>query len=327
MNCAVKKIDYKEIDGVLVREGAAIMTGSVIFDIDGVLIDVSCSFRKAIIETVQFYFENIIRIPIKGKLLTVEDTQLFKDTGGFNNDWDLTISAVLFFLSKLVSYPKEYLGLNFNESLDEYVKNVSLKGSSLEAAKEEAFKKLTIAQKEDFLKLFDPVKIKRIFQEMYGGTDYCFKLYGFAPEFIEAKGFIDDEINMIDYLLVKDFDNVGILTGRTKEETELALEKTGLTDLVKENVFFDDGNNPRKPDPACLKELCSKMKVKSGIYIGDTVDDAKLVVNYNAVSSDGKFSFAAVTSRPEVFTGKADLIADDVNGVVRYLSQQLAVSS
>ena len=54
---------------------------AIIFDLDGVLVDVSSSYRKAIEETVQFF---------TGKKVKANEIQELKENGGYNNDWDLT---------------------------------------------------------------------------------------------------------------------------------------------------------------------------------------------------------------------------------------------
>lgn len=53
----------------------------VLFDMDGVLVDVSGSFRRAVIETAR---------ELGGVEVTPADVQAYKDRGGFNNDWVLT---------------------------------------------------------------------------------------------------------------------------------------------------------------------------------------------------------------------------------------------
>jgi HAD superfamily phosphatase len=54
---------------------------AVLFDLDGVLVDVSASYRKAIQETVRFFAH---------KPALAEEIQALKEKGGYNNDWDLT---------------------------------------------------------------------------------------------------------------------------------------------------------------------------------------------------------------------------------------------
>jgi HAD superfamily hydrolase (TIGR01548 family) len=52
---------------------------ALIFDIDGVLVDVSKSYRIAIKKTVEFF---------SGKEVSLERIQEYKNKGGLNNDWD-----------------------------------------------------------------------------------------------------------------------------------------------------------------------------------------------------------------------------------------------
>ena len=53
----------------------------MIFDMDGVLVDVTDSYREAIIRTVEHF---------TGKTITREQIQEYKNQGGWNNDWLLS---------------------------------------------------------------------------------------------------------------------------------------------------------------------------------------------------------------------------------------------
>jgi len=66
---------------------------AVVLDIDGVLVDVADSYRRAIVESVERVYGDTIA---KGAI------QRFKNAGGFNNDWELTDAAALFVLVGLV---------------------------------------------------------------------------------------------------------------------------------------------------------------------------------------------------------------------------------
>lgn len=57
----------------------------LIFDIDGVLVDVSNSYRQAIKQTAEFFTK---------KEVTLQEIQGYKNKGGFNNDWDLTEAII-----------------------------------------------------------------------------------------------------------------------------------------------------------------------------------------------------------------------------------------
>ncbi len=57
----------------------------LIFDMDGVLVDVSKSYRIAIEKTAEFFLK---------KNIDAEDIQALKNSGGYNNDWDLTAALI-----------------------------------------------------------------------------------------------------------------------------------------------------------------------------------------------------------------------------------------
>lgn len=59
---------------------------TLVFDMDGVLIDVRKSFRKAIKETYKFFTQ---------KEVQEEEIKELKNIGGYNNDWDLTEFLIL----------------------------------------------------------------------------------------------------------------------------------------------------------------------------------------------------------------------------------------
>jgi HAD superfamily phosphatase len=52
----------------------------IVFDMDGVLVDVTASYRAAIIETIRHF---------TGVTVTAESVQEWKNRGGYNNDWVL----------------------------------------------------------------------------------------------------------------------------------------------------------------------------------------------------------------------------------------------
>ena len=65
--------------------GTPLLLPLVLFDMDGVLVNVSGSYRRAIEETVYFF---------TGKNVTPDMIQRYKNRGGFNDDWLLTHEIV-----------------------------------------------------------------------------------------------------------------------------------------------------------------------------------------------------------------------------------------
>lgn len=58
---------------------------AILFDMDGVLVDVSASYRVAVKQTAESFL---------GKPVSPDTIQQYKNRGGFNNDWDLTAAII-----------------------------------------------------------------------------------------------------------------------------------------------------------------------------------------------------------------------------------------
>jgi HAD superfamily hydrolase (TIGR01548 family) len=83
----------------------------MIFDLDGVIVDVSKSYNLAIKHTVEFFL---------GRFIDMDIIDEFKNKSGFNNDWDCTEAILnkfgIFVKKKAIikKFQEYYLGLNFN---------------------------------------------------------------------------------------------------------------------------------------------------------------------------------------------------------------------
>jgi HAD superfamily hydrolase (TIGR01548 family) len=67
----------------------------VIFDMDGVLIDVSGSYREVVRRSVLTYLRMVIGAPVlPDGAVTLGDVDAIKKSGGLNNDWDLTYAII-----------------------------------------------------------------------------------------------------------------------------------------------------------------------------------------------------------------------------------------
>jgi len=310
---------------------------SLVLDIDGVIVDVTASFRVAIRQTVQYYFTNILKWPGKVNLISPAEIQLFKLAGGFNNDWELTFIVILFYLAKserLNSQNLDHLKRQ-GESLEEFTSRLKWLGGGFVRGEELVLKGLGEEQKARINRLWKCDLARQIFQEYYAGEDFCERLYGFKPTFIHQKGLINQEKILLDAQLVKPFyPKIGILTGRTRKEAELALERAGLSEMVKpEHLLCDEWPVaeafrlpkpiPRKPDPEVLVFLSKVMGTRKGIYIGDTVDDLETVNNFQKLALPIDFISCIVLHRPEeqdFYLGKGvDILTRDVNQVLKYI--------
>ncbi len=67
---------------------------AIIFDCDGVLIDVTNSYDKAILKTTDFFLKEFAKIS-DAISITTQIIDAFKKTGGFNDEVDLTYAAII----------------------------------------------------------------------------------------------------------------------------------------------------------------------------------------------------------------------------------------
>ena len=83
---------------------------SIIFDCDGVLIDVTKSYDTTINKTISYVLKEIADITVDTPL-TNEILLKFKSTGGFNDEIDITYSGILCFIAakKLNKNPPELI--------------------------------------------------------------------------------------------------------------------------------------------------------------------------------------------------------------------------
>ncbi len=296
---------------------------ALVLDIDGVILDVGGSFRVAISRTAQRFLVGEAGFEDDATAIVPEKTQFFKLAGGFNNDWELTNAAVLFYLGKAERHgTKSLLALKKESpSIKTFCGDVHDGGGGLKAAQDIVFGGLGAEQKEHVFAVWNRILIKRLFQEIYSGDEFCRRLYGFDPEYVRGEGLIGAEQVIVEREKLEPFGaKLGILSGRTREEAELALERAGLADLfAPENVLVDDGG-PIKPDPAALDALAKSLGAKSGLYLGDTPDDLAVVKNARRPGAPARWLSAVVArdlNEADVyFEAKADVVGVNVNAIL-----------
>lgn len=75
----------------------------IIFDFDGVLVCTSQSYPQTIRRVVDYYFLHILGLEgEEGRLVTLQDIHRWKDTGLYNNDWNLTYTITAYYLILLM---------------------------------------------------------------------------------------------------------------------------------------------------------------------------------------------------------------------------------
>jgi HAD superfamily hydrolase (TIGR01548 family) len=305
---------------------------TLVFDVDGVLIDVCDSYREAICRTVQFYFKEILHFQGSQNLIYPEEIEYFKMAGGFNNDWDLTSAVVLFYLLKARENNLKDVDKLRNRGPDikTFTTKVLSPGGGLIKVIDSIEKDGYV--KEWILSLWDKNLITKIFQEIYAGEEYCFNIYRFHPSLIKKDGLIKQEKIIIDENK-KDFlqnFSLGILTGRNEREARVALERLGWNDIISKEKIVTADDGVEKPHPQGLQKIAGNLKTKLGIYIGDTWDDLITVKNINKEERKTKFLSAIVLAEEFNLKNKTtefylneevELLAKDVNCILDWLEK------
>ena len=239
----------------------------LIFDMDGVLIDVSRSYRETIRQTVALYFQHCLgfRVPPKD-LVTPEDIALFKSIGGFNNDWDLTSGLLLYLLSlsslpplprrkridsvqEGVSYLRECsspfvskgpLRLR-NKRVPSFVKRARSFGRGLKAVRR-ALRGSWEGWVYGSGHLGRENLVQRIFQEVYLGDRFTFH-HHLPRIFYRGRGYnLRERLLIPKHVLAKLRRTIrlGIASGRPRLEAELALRRFRLLSYFESVVTLDE---------------------------------------------------------------------------------------
>lgn len=239
----------------------------MIFDMDGVLIDVSRSYRKAIQRTIQIYLETCLGVAGSRKSwITNEEISLFKSVGGFNNDWDLTSGLLLYLLS--ISGVPSLRKLQRFSSIQETVSYLKTESSISRSKPTVRLKRRHLLSFLEKLKtaggglrgirrilgtswqgwvygagdLEKENLVKRIFQELYLGKQFTHS-YRLRPIFYTGKGLYEQERLLISKEILSSLRRkvrMGIASGRPRYEAELALKRLHLRPYFDSVVTLDE---------------------------------------------------------------------------------------
>lgn len=283
---------------------------AIVFDLDGVLVDVSRSYRRAIVESVE---------QVHGFEVTDDDIQRLKDAGGFNNDWDVTYALALL---KLVQDRRP------NFDTESWVQSLREQGGGLESARETLLEELSDEATEVILEVWDRKKLRAVFQELYLGSELYEELEGGTPE-LDAHGYINDENVLLDGDLrdrLIDRYSVGVLTGRPRAEALIALERVGL-ELDGEALIAMEDWEYSKPHPRGLLRLARQFASEALVFVGDTLDDVRTARNADEEDDEGRYYGVGVLTgglsgeegRRKYGDAGSTAVVDSVNDLPRLL--------
>jgi HAD superfamily hydrolase (TIGR01548 family) len=281
-------------NGVLVSEAAVDIVDQIdgiIFDCDGVLVDVSKSYDLAIMRTTSVVlkkFADMESIPI-----TTEIINGFKDTGGFNDEVDVTYASIL----SLVAAKK--LGVDPEKFIFDVIKNADKTG--IESV--EKFLDSKNADLSEIRKMLDypgshsTNPLYQTFDQIFYGPKLFEKIFHKKSQFT-GDGLIENDVVLVTAQLLstlkKRFGNkIAIVTGRGKESISYSLKKLINEFNVACCVFLED--EPRemaKPNPKSLITSAEKLGAKHCLYVGDSMEDLMMANQVNKMGR--KITFCGI---------------------------------
>ena len=245
---------------------------SLIFDCDGVLIDIKKSYDQTIDATTKYVLESLEKItdPIEIDFKIIDG---FKSTGGFNDEVDLTYAAIL---SIVAEKKLEQDQTNFIFSV---IKNSDSTG--IKSVEDFLKKQTDISEIIDKLSYPGTHKeniLYQIFDQLFYGPELYSKLFNIVSKFSDVGLIENDDVifnNELFLKLQKKFDKqISMVTGRGRESVNYSLkhllEKFDLTNSV---FLEDESRDLAKPNPQALVNCIQGMNSESCLYVGDSMED------------------------------------------------------
>ena len=279
-------------------------TDGIIFDCDGVLIDVTKSYDLAITQTTKYILENLAdikdSIPIDSKII-----EGFKATGGFNDEVDLTYAAII----SIVAAKK--LEKNQHDFIFDVIKNCDSSGIiSAQKFIENQTQIDEIKNKLSYPGTIHTNPLYKIFDQLFYGPQLYEKLFNVKSEFNEPGLVENDKVLLNDSLisnLQKKYDSkMSLVTGRGKESVRFSLkEMLEKFDLKNSSFLEDEPRDLAKPNPIPLTRAISGMNCKSVIYVGDSMED--LIMSKKATEQGHNIIFCGIIGTSKNPLQKLDL--------------------
>lgn len=265
---------------------------TVFFDVDGVLIKTSESFRATDIAVAEYVAGTIFGLDWgqrEGKpLVTLADVNAFKQAGGYNNDWDMCYLLASLSTARL----REWRGTPLAQRSSQEWAALSRAANLVGHGGSEWVNEIVPASARLDYKL-----IGDLYHEYYWGAAEYPKRFGEPVRYLpDAPGFVHRET----MLFAPDFPmrlrdagvrRLGMITGRVGPEVDSALERLEAYSSARWWDVVISASQCPKPDPRALQLAIEAVGTRGGIYIGDTADDHDLIINYSAIRK---------TSDPEI---------------------------
>ncbi len=262
---------------------------SIIFDCDGVLVDIRKSYDSAINKTISAIMKDLFGDEI-GNILTSKTHFGLKAAGGFNDEVAIVYAVVMTLVASKKSktnFEKLIVDVinNANESginsIDYYFSNQNIDLSEIKS-------------KLDYENSRKISYIHRIFNQLFYGPLLYKEIFDETSQFSQDPLIDLDDVVLDENLMFKLKNRFGTkistVTGRGNFAFSYSL-KNFLNDFdMKHSVFLEDRPlDLAKPNPKSLIESISGIDSKCSLYIGDSMEDLMMVEKCKELGYDVSF--------------------------------------
>ena len=250
---------------------------SIIFDCDGVLVDIRNSYDHAINKTISAIMKELFNDEI-GDIVTSKIHFGLKSVGGFNDE----VAVVYAIVMTLVASKKSEI--EFEKLIIDVINNANESGinSIDDYFKDQNIDLIEIKSKLDYENSRKISYIHRIFNQLFYGPKLYEEIFNEKSQFSE-KPLIDlDDIifdeNLILKLKKRFGKKISTVTGRGNFAFSYSMKNFLNNFDIKNSVFLEDRSlNMAKPNPKSLIESISGIDSKCSLYIGDSMEDLLMV--------------------------------------------------
>ncbi|MCY0884699.1 MAG: haloacid dehalogenase [Firmicutes bacterium] len=280
--------DADGVPGVLATSQAAMqaqVADVVVFDVDGVLMDVHGSYPVVISRAVDAFLAEQGFVADPGTVaITPEETRLFKAAGGFNSDWQLAQGGALVYLVKgRLAGTRSVDALRAAEpGLEVITRQVAQRGGGLSGLLQVLEPLLDARDWQAAREEWDRDRVTRLCQEYYAG-ERCEEIFGVPALTVRERGLLWNERPLVSPRTLERLPfRYGIYTGRNFRETLAALEIAGLVPLFPPEAMITEDAGVRKPNPEGLFRIARALEPRLMVYAGDNLDDWQTAARYES---------------------------------------------
>ncbi|MFB5631476.1 MAG: HAD family hydrolase [Nitrosopumilaceae archaeon] len=265
---------------------------SIIFDCDGVLIDITNSYDLTIQRTTTYVLKEIANIQ-KFEPVTSKIIDGFKATGGFNDEVDLTYAAIISLAAAntLNKNGKQFIFEVIDNADQTGIKSVEKYLEGLKVDLSELRKKLDYPGRHEENLLYS------IFDQLFYGPELYKKLFNKNSTFTD-KGLIENDIvlikkELLDKLKKKFGNKIAIVSGRGIESIRYSLKELLDEFNVDKSIFLEDESRElAKPNPKSIIKTFQGIDATNCLYVGDSMED--LIMAKKATEMGNKITFCGI---------------------------------